>query len=307
MPLVFLLYLLFASVFTIAKYGLEYTEPFFLIGSRMMFAGVLMVAALYIYDKKSLKLTKPMVLPLILLSIFNIYLTNAFEFWGLQQIPSFKTCFLYSLSPFLSALLSYFIFSEVLSWKKWLGLAIGMLGFIPMLLPENPGSETFNELLTFSLPELSVVMAAGCSVYGWILLRQMTKDHALSPLLANGLSMIIGGGFALANSALVENWDPIPTTDMTAFLISAGALIVISNLLAYNLYGYLLRSYSATFMSFAGFTTPLFAALFGWFFLGETITWAFVLSATNVFAGLLLFYQEELREGVRSKVVALSE
>ncbi len=304
MPLVFLLYLLFASVFTIAKYGLEYTGPFFLIGSRMMFAGLLMVTFLYFYDRKSLKITKAMVLPLLLLSVFNIYLTNAFEFWGLQQIPSYKTCFIYSLSPFLSALLSYFVFSEVLGWKKWLGLAIGMIGFVPMFMPEVPNSEAVSGFLTFSLPELSVALAAVCSVYGWILLRQLTKDHQASPILANGLSMLIGGSFALANSLVVEDWNPIPVTEMAPFLLSAGALIVISNLLAYNLYGYLLRSYTATFMSFAGFTTPVFAALFGWYFLNETITWSFVGSATLVFVGLMIFYQEELSDGVRSPVLA---
>lgn len=262
-----------------------------------------MVTFLYFYDRGSLKVTKAMILPILLLSVFNIYLTNAFEFWGLKQIPSYKTCFLYSLSPFLSALLSYFIFSEILGWKKWLGLALGMIGFVPMFMPDNASSETFSELLTFSLPELSVALAAICSVYGWILLRQLTKDHQASPLLANGLSMLIGGAFALINSLAVENWNPIPVTEMTPFLLSAGALIIISNLLAYNLYGYLLRSYSATFMSFAGFTTPVFAAFFGWYFLNETITWSFIGSASLVFTGLIIFYQEELSEGVRSPVL----
>ncbi len=304
MALVFLLYILFASVFTIAKYGLDYTGPLFLIGSRMIVAGLIMLVFLYFYDRKSLVLKKEHFKPLLFLSLFNIYLTNAFEFWGLQQIPSFKTCFIYSLSPFLSAILSYAIFSEMMNWKKWLGLLIGMVGFVPMFIPENVSSDTFEELFTFSLPEISVVMAAACSVYGWIMLRQMTKHHQMSPVTANGYSMLIGGAMAITNSLFTENWDPIPVTNMTAFLISAGAMIVISNLVAYNLYGYLLRCYSATFISFAGFTTPLFAAFFGWFFLGETVTWSFAISATIVFFGLLIFYQEELKEGYAVTTVA---
>ncbi|MCV5950917.1 DMT family transporter, partial [Escherichia coli] len=64
----------------------------------------------------------------------------------------------------------------------------------------------------------------------------------------------------------------------------------------YNLYGTLLKRYSATFMSFAGFTTPLFTALFGWLVLGEIVTWPFYVSFCIVLLGLVLFDQEELKQ-----------
>ena len=44
MIFVILLYALFASVFTIAKTGLEFTQPLFFVGSRMMLAGVGLLA-----------------------------------------------------------------------------------------------------------------------------------------------------------------------------------------------------------------------------------------------------------------------
>ena len=49
-------------------------------------------------------------------------------------------------------------------------------------------------------------------------------------------------------------------------------------------------------MSFAGFTTPLFTALFGWLLLGEIVTWPFYISFVIVLLGLLLFDQEELKQ-----------
>ena len=62
------------------------------------------------------------------------------------------------------------------------------------------------------------------------------------------------------------------------------------------LYGYLLKSYTTTFLSFAGFLSPLFGALYGWVFLSEKISWHFYLSCAIVFAGLYLFYQDELTQ-----------
>lgn len=301
---VLLLYALFASVFTIAKTGLAYVQPLFLVGTRMLLAGVLLLAYQFIIKKQTLSLGSKAWRRLFLLALFNIYLTNIFEFWGLRYLTSFKTCFIYSLSPFLSALFSFFLFSERLSIKKWGGLLIGFLGFTPILLNQTSSEEQTGSLLFFSWAELAVMMAAVCSVYGWILLKQLVNEHQLSPLMANGMSMLIGGILALGHSYATEDWNPFPVTNYTIFLECTLLLILVSNLICYNLYGTLLKKYSATFMSFAGFTTPLFTALFGWLLLGEIVTWPFYLSFALVFFGLLVFDQEELKQSYQFRVRA---
>ena len=150
-----------------------------------------------------------------------------------------------------------------------------------------------------SLPEMAVMVAALSSSYGWIIMRQLVKEDGYQPLVANGISMLIGGVFSLVHSGLVENWDPIPVTGYLTFIECTLLLVIISNIMAYNLYGFLLRRFTATFLSFSGFITPLITAFFGWLVLGEVITLAFFCSAAVVFIGLLIFYQEELRVGVR--------
>lgn len=295
MYLVILLYALFASVFTISKTGLEYASPFFFVGTRMMMAGLIMLGYQYFFKREGFGFKKEHFWRVFRLALFNIYLTNVFEFWGLKYLTSFKTCFIYSLSPFVSALLSYFMFSERLTVKKWIGLAVGFAGFIPILLTQTASEEGTGTLFFLSWAEIAVMIAAVCSVYGWILLSQLVKENGYSTFMANGLSMLIGGSMALTHSALVETWDPIPVSNPWIFVECAILLIAISNLICYNLYGYLLRRFSPTFMSFAGFTTPLFTALFGWIYLNEVVTWPFYLSALIVFAGLLLFNQEEIR------------
>lgn len=298
---VILLYALFASVFTIAKVGLLHIQPFFFVGTRMLVAGVCLISYQYFVKKQSFNFPRKTWIYLSLLAIFNIYLTNAFEFWGLKHLTSFKTCFIYSLSPFLSAIFCYFLFGEKLSIKKWSGLLIGFAGFIPILIAHTSNEEISGQLLLFSWAELSVMMAAVCSVYGWIVLRQIVNEHEVSPMVANGFSMLIGGFLALSHSYAIEDWNPFPVSDYSIYFECTALLIIISNLICYNLYGSLLKRYSATFISVAGSTTPLFSALFGWLFLEEVITWPFYISFFIALIGLLIFDQEELKSSYLTK------
>lgn len=295
MFLVFLLYALFASVFTVSKIGLEYTAPFFFVGSRMVLAGILLLGYQALFHRPTFQIKKADWGAFFGLALFNIYLTNMFEFWGLQYLTSFKTCFIYSLSPFASALLCMILFGEKISSKKWLGLIIGFAGILPVLLTQTTAEERGGQFFIFSWAELAVMGAAVCSVYGWILLKQLVQDKGYSPLMANGVSMLVGGLFALSHSYATESWHPVPVTDYIPFLICAFVLIIVSNLVSYNLYGWLLKRFSPTFMSFAGLSTPLFSASFGWFFLGEVVSWPFYLSLAIVSGGLVLFYQEEVK------------
>lgn len=306
MALVFILYALFASVFTVSKFALQYTQPFFFVGGRMILAGVILLSYLYVFKRDQFYFKKKNLFQLFCLAAFNIYLANVFEFWGLQYLTSFKTCFIYSLSPFAAALFSYLLFSEQMTTKKWLGLLIGFGGLMPMLLSQTTSEERAGQLFMFSWAELAVMGAAVSSVYGWILLKQFVRDEGYSPVMANGLSMLLGGTMALFHSFFVESWKPVPYTEFIPVAGSMALLIVTSNIICYNLYGVLLRKFSATFMSFAGLSTPLFTALFGWIFLNETVSWTFFISLAIVFAGLLLFYQEELKEVPAEKEISVA-
>jgi drug/metabolite transporter (DMT)-like permease len=290
---VFLLYALFASVFAVSKEALLHASPFFLVGVRMMVAGACLFGILAWKRQLNLRLSFSCWRNIFLLAIFNIYLTNVFEFWGLQYLTSFKTCFLYSLSPFLSAVTSFLVLNEKMSLKKWFGFFIGFAGFIPILFSQTNEEESAGALLCFSWAELSVLAAVFFSAFGWTLLRKAVQKDQLSPLLANSLSMLIGGSFATVHSLLKEPWNPIPVIDMGPFIATSLFLIIISNGICYNLAGFLLKRFSATFMSFAGLTTPLFCALLGYFMHGEKTHLAFWASYSIVVLGLIVFYQEE--------------
>jgi len=293
---VILLYALFASLFSLNKDTLNYSEPFFLIGSRMLFAGLLLVLHQFLFNRKNFNIKLPHLKYLFLLGFLNIYLTNIAEIWGLQQMVSAKACLIYSLSPFLAAIVAYFLLKERLTQKKWLGLCIGFMGLIPIFMSQSTSERTVNNMGFISLAEIALLTAVFCSVYGWTLLKKIISEYHYTPLLANGLSMTLGGILALMHSYISgEAWAPLPVTELKPFLQNTFWMCLISNIICYNLYGYLLKRYSATFMSFAGLITPFFASLFGWYFLGETITWHYFASIAIFSIGLTIFYQEELK------------
>lgn len=297
MLLTILLYALFASVFSLQKITLNFGEPFFSVGFRMACVGLLLVAHQWFFNRAAFKIKKSHLKTVFLLGFFSLYVTNTAEIWSLKHMHSAKVCLIYSLSPFASAVIAYWLLKEHISQKKALGLLIGFLGLIPIFMLHTGTEVSAGEFLHLSLPELALLSAVIFGVLGWILLKKIIQEYGYSPLLANGLSMSIGGFFALLHSYCSgEIWAPIPVTQFWPFIRNIISLGVISNLIAYNLYGYLLKRYSATFMSFAGLITPLFASLFGWLFLGEQITWHYAASLTIFSIGLTLFYREELSQ-----------
>ena len=304
--LVFVCFFVWSTCFTIGKTTLAFSPPIFLTGTRMVIGGLILLAFLALFQRKDLRIKKHHLFPLSLFALMAVYLSNVFEFWGLQYLTAAKACFIYSLSPFLAALFSYFQFKEKITSRKLMGLVIGFVGFIPVLLTHSSAEEILGGFSFLSWAEIALIGATATSVYGWILLRKLGKEDDMSPLMANGSSMLIGGLFALVHSFFVEDWSPLPISNYPGFFQGVILMIVISNLFCYNLYGSLLKRFSATFLSFAGLTTPLFAAFFGWLVLHETVTWHFFVSVGIISLGLWLVYAEELRLGyiVKAKKAA---
>lgn len=296
---VILMYAGWSSMFALGKMALDHSPPLFLTATRMLLAGVVILAFLAIRNRKAFKITLKQILSISILALFSIYLTNAFEFWSLQHMTAAKTCFIYSLSPFFSALFSYIHFGEKMNGRKWLGMLIGFAGILPVLAIQKGSGELLSGLLYLSWPEIAMIGASLCTVYGWVLLRLIVKDTSVSPLMANGASMIIGGSIALGHSFLVESWNPLPVASSAYVPFAQGLLIMtlISNIICYNVYGMMLRKYTATFLSFMGVLSPIFASISSWIFLGEPLSPIIFLSTGIVSAGLWLIYSAELKQG----------
>ena len=307
--LVIIMHAALATIFPIGRAVAPYVQPIFFTAVRMFVSGIILLMYQYFTNKKKglkpFQCSKKLLFPLFMLAFFSIYLTNVFEFWALQFIPSAKASFIYSISPFCAAILSYFFFTETFTLKKFFGMAIGFMGFILMLLHDAPAEIHMGGIGFISWGELALLIAAISTAYGWIIMRKLIRTTHCTSIEANGISMVLGGFFALIPSFVFETWDPIPFTNGYLFLGYIILAILFSCLIGYTLYGILLKQYTSTFLSFAGFIEPLCAAIYGWIFLGEIVTGYFFLSVGIVFIGLYMFYIEELKQGYIVKSVAI--
>ncbi len=215
------------------------------------------------------------------------------RYWALDHLSAVKLSFLTNSAPFIAALFSYLAFKQKLSFKQWIGLCIGFVGFIPILLTSSSAEQLVGELFFLSWPELAVFAAVAAHCYGMIVSQKLVRDENRSAALTNGVRMFGGGVLALITSYMVERGATV--TNIESFMGWLALLILISNIICHNFYLRLLKRYTVTFVSFTDFLSPLFTAFYGWLFLKETITWHYFLSVGIVFFGLYLFYQDELK------------
>jgi drug/metabolite transporter (DMT)-like permease len=161
------------------------------------------------------------------------------------------------------------------------------------------------------------LIAATSAVYGWIVMKKLVVNKHYSPILVNGVGMLMGGLGALITSFGFEqkpllkcahgasnmtgegmshlgHWFCFSWHDFLMFFFFVTLLILVANVIFYNLYGFLLKKYTPTFLSLVGLLSPAFTAFLGWIFLGETVTWHFFVSLALVSLGAYIFYKDEL-------------
>lgn len=293
MLLIVILYALFASTFTLGKVLLAYSQPIFLTGIRMSIAGGVLLAYQYFVRKHAFKIRKKDIPLYIQAMLFSIFLPYTLRFWGLDFMPASKAALLYNLGPFFSYIFAYLAGHETISWKKIVGLFIGFFGLIPILIAPAPHEDILTAFRTISWPELAMIASVACLAYGWIVVRKLLKERHYDPVMVNAISMFSGGVTGLSTAFIFEQGPYI--TNLPTFLGLLVIVIIVSNLMCHSLYTSLLKKYTPTLLAFAGFLSPIFAATYGWLFMGERVSWHFYVSILLVILGLTLFYQEELR------------
>lgn len=306
------LWAIMALSFPLAKMALVYADaPLQLIGLRMTLAGCIILVFLLVrqfYQKGSFFFTSPSAYDLIIflkVAIFHVYLAFVPEFWALQFLDSLKANLLFSLTPFVSALLSFALLAKRLQKMQFFSLLLGSVGMLLIMLTQNLAEANLKALLFFSMPELALMLGVVSACYAWFEIRKlMLQGYDL--LLINGIAFLLGGLFCLAQHSFFGGSAArlLPATAAPELLLWICGLILCSNILGYHLYGKLLHRYSSTFLSFTGFLCPIFGAVYAKFFAqifpqqfcAEPISGFYVAGFLIILLALGIFYAQEIKE-----------
>jgi drug/metabolite transporter (DMT)-like permease len=297
MILILVLYAIFAAM-TFINASLMSSDPHpIIVGMfRALGSGAIILGYFVLFDYKKLSILRLTSYQWYLLTLYGV-LIHAFAMCGFSYGALFTSpisiCFLYASAPFLTAIILYLDEKQALSWTKIIGLVIGLAGLIPILLKKS-SAEHF-----VSLPEYAwlgngiVFLSMIFFCLGWIFFKKLTSISGHNIQLLNGLAMIIGGIVSAIFVLLQYNigaFLPVFSYDFIYLLL----LFVLSSLITYSLYAYLLQHFSPTFISFAGFLEPAFAMLYGGLFFGYNIQIIDLIGFITLFVGLYIFYRQEL-------------
>lgn len=288
-------FFLLATAISANKFLLSLVQPMWLVGVRMLFAGIILLGINWWREGSWRWKKRSELFSLFIIALLTTLVPSFCKAYALKNLVSSKAAFIGSLDPFVTALYAWFLWSEVLSTRKMIGIIFGFIGSLIICWDDNLfRHHAVYDFLCFALPELAAFIAVLVSRYGWIMVQQNLKRERFSPIHLNGLIMTISGLIALPLSYVYEKSF---TTIATLTPVFYGCLlytIIVGNVIAYTMYAYYLKRYSASFVSLAGFSVPLFVTINGVVLFQEPVSWNLVLGGVLVFVGVFMFYKAEI-------------
>lgn len=286
---VILTFALLASAITTNKLLLNPLPPILFVGLRMFLAGVILLTINYTQRQKISWKYLQQDLPIILLiTICTTYIPSICKSIALKYMTSSKAAFFGSLDPFITAIYAYVIFKEKLTFTQCIGIFFAIMGSTLLIMGDNYTIDSAS-FFTISAPQVAALLAIAIGRYGWILIQMLLKKNRYTPIQINGMTMLGSGIISLATSPLFEQYNHIYIENHIQFTALMLYTVLIGSVFSLTLYASLLKKYSATYLSLAGFLVPIFVYLYGYLFLTEPISIHFIIALILTFLGLLIF------------------
>lgn len=269
----------------------------FFVALRLISGGILLLVAYLIFNKKRLSISKRDWLLFTQLGI-AIFIDFALLTWPLAHLPAAKVMLFYQFTPFFTVFLSYMFFGERMTVRKWLALLVGFVALVPVIMTNFSAQEAALSSSLLSAHEIALLVCVFAYSYAFIIMKRLTGERGYNSMVVNGFGMSIPGVFALLLSIISDPpLSSVPYEKWRLFLPLTAVVTVLIAVLFYNVYGALLRRFSATFLSFSMFGIPIVTGILGWAVFGNKPPLVMFPALALVVGGLYLFYQEEKRQG----------
>jgi drug/metabolite transporter (DMT)-like permease len=209
--------------------------------------------------------------------------------WAEQRVASGLTALLVAAVPLFTALLDRTFFGVRLSLGALAGIATGLLG-VALLVGQGAHIDPVGAAVILGA---ALAWAAG-SAYARV------APLPTAPFLSAAMQMLCAASLLAAAGAATGELGQVHPAEISAGSVAAfGFLVVFGSIVAFTVYGWLLRSGApSVLVSTYAYVNPAVAVLLGWLFAGETVSGRELAAGAVILAsvGMLVLARHAPRE-----------
>jgi drug/metabolite transporter (DMT)-like permease len=269
--------LLWSSAFAVTKLALQDCPPLLLLVARFLLTAAVMLGAAAAL-RTPWRFSRRDVAVFALLGLVNNALYLGLNVTGMRSISAGLSALISSLNPVLTALLATAFLGERMTWRKALGLVLGVGGVGVIVEGRIAGGTDAPIGVVFSIAALISLVG------GTILFKRLAPNGGL--WIGNGVQHLAGAFVLLPFAFGIE-----PVAEIVPswrLLLALGYLALLVSVIGYLIWFRLLAVVGATAASAYHFLMPPLGMMFGWLLLGERVAWPDLLGILPVAIGIYL-------------------
>jgi len=247
-------------------------DPFWAAATRFLLAS-LILAAIALVVRAGMPRGRAL-FGAVLYGVLGFGAAFAFAYWGLQRVSAGLGAVFLATVPLLTFAFALAHRQERFRWDGLIGGVFAIAGMAVIFREGIGAGVPFASLL-------SLFAAAVCFAETGIVVKAFPRVH---PVSMNAIGLGVGGLMLLVLAVLYGESLVVPELEKTWF--AQVYLVIFGSVVAFTLYVFVLRRWTASAVSYEGVLIPIVAILLASWLQDEKITWTFAAGSVLVLIGV---------------------
>lgn len=263
---------LMGSSFAVGKIGLFYSSPVLLAAIRFILAGFIMAVIVFVL-KQQHPTTKENWIKMLIIGTFQTAGVMGCIFLSLRTITASESSILTFTNPLLVVVFGTIFLQTRYKLYQWIGVLLGLVGV----------SITMGAQIEFKIGILFGILSAVFWASSTILVKKW--GSSFNTWVLSAYQMLFGGVLLLLASFILEK--PVFILNGNSLFILLW-LSIISSIVQFALWYYLLQNGDPGKTSAFLFLAPFFGVLSGWILLDEKLYPSLIIGGLFIIVGIIL-------------------